>query len=1089
MPDPGSAQGPTVVGESISESSPIDETLGPNPSPGYVGKVMLPRRRPDVLSRPRLVSFLQQHLDRRLVLVCAPPGYGKTTLLVDFAQQCGVPVCWYSLTTFDSDPQIFLEYLVLSVRQRFPTFGTRTLRYLRSQGPKDPEVATGLVVSELHEVPAERFVLCLDDVHTVDESSGLNKLLDTLVSGLPPNCCCVLCSRTIPRIRLSRLVANREAAGLGDADLRFTAAEIQQLFGRYYNILVPDALAEELATEVEGWIAGLILTSHSLWQGLFKGIIQAKRAGGPIFEYLATEVFDHQDSEIKSYLLGVSTLHRINAARCDELLDRDDSERLLAELDRDNLFLSHLGEGWYRFHSLFQEFLQTRLRTDDLAEYRRLQAKAGHMAETEGEPDSAIAHYLNAGEAALAAALVERRADEQITYGRLQTVLRWCGQLPPAALEERPFLQIIRARAAIDAGDLTAAEEALQSAWDVGVARDDRRTKATTLLWRSALRRPQGRFGQAVQDCQAGLALAEELADAALLALGHLQLGISYGAQGEAENAVPALEKALAGYERAEDWYRVATLCHSLGIACLQLGDLERAQRELGRANHLWQNLHNRGMRAGTLIVLGNLHADNGELGEAERILTEAEEEARSSGYLRLEGYAAQSCGDVLRDQRKFEAARQTYERGLLSADRVGDRFLQVVSLESLARSYLYAGSVGLAHATIARARLLADERDSPYEQGLCADTLGLFYLIDGRVDLAERELEKAHGWLDKRGSVRERGRVKLHLAFSLLRRGNRERARQLAVDGLKLFPAGASEPLLAVEGELLVDLLRNVVDAAPDWVRGVVARFPAAEDAATVAVPPTVVAKRSVRCFALGRSDVELDGAPIADADWQTQKTKELWFYLLAEGPAPRSQIIEALWPDSEANRGVSTFHTTLHRLRRALFLDCVERDGELYRVSNKVQVWSDDREFEAQALAFRRPHPAELSEEQLQRAVAAVDLYRGPYLAKFDVLWSDGRRNHLATLYLRVLRTLAEQARRTGRNEEAITFAERYLQTQPDDDSVHELIMRCHVDLGNRPAALRHYRRYAEQLREELATQPSRRLRQLSEQIAREG
>ncbi|HEY8954072.1 MAG TPA: BTAD domain-containing putative transcriptional regulator, partial [Candidatus Dormibacteraeota bacterium] len=515
-------------------------------------------------------------------------------------------------------------------------------------------------------------------------------------------------------------------------------------------------------------------------------------------------------------------------------------------------------------------------------------------------------------------------------------------------------------------------------------------------------------------------------------------------------------------------------------------GNVIRAREELERALRLWVSIGNRGMRAGTLVDLGNLRWDLGQLAEAEEAQLEAQQEAQASGYLRQEGYAAASLGDVLRDRRKFERSQQAYERGLMIAEKAGDRFLQVVALDGLARCYLYAGSAGLAHATIARARLLADERESPYEQGLCADTLGLFYLVDGRLDLAIRELERAHGQLESRSSVRERARVKLHLGLALLRRGDRERARELAQTALRLLPAQAKEPLLAMEGEWLSELLQLVGPAGPSWLADLV-ELPVPR---LSAARPTVVSpNRAILCFTLGRSDVELDGSPVGAGEWQTQKAKELWFYLLAHGPVPRNQVIEALWPDSQLAKGLSALHTTLHRLRRTLFVGCVERQGELYGISPSANVWSDDRDFERAAIVLRRLETVELSEEQITTAAKAVNLYRGPYLESIDAAWCDTRRQGLQVLYLRLLRSLVEQAHLAQHFEQAISFAELFLQTEPDDEGIHELIMRSHALGGNRSAALRHYQRYAQQLRDELATQPSRRLRSLVDQISREG
>jgi DNA-binding SARP family transcriptional activator len=207
-----------------------------------------------------------------------------------------------------------------------------------------------------------------------------------------------------------------------------------------------------------------------------------------------------------------------------------------------------------------------------------------------------------------------------------------------------------------------------------------------------------------------------------------------------------------------------------------------------------------------------------------------------------------------------------------------------------------------------------------------------------------------------------------------------------------------------------------------------------------------------------------------------------------LANGPVPRDQIIEALWPDTEGGKGQSALHTTVHRVRRTLFSDCLERRGDLWSVATSVKIWTDDREFESMAARLRVRTSTDLTPEDVETAKAAVRLYGGPYLPTLDVSWSDNRRRRLEGQYLRLLRALIDNARDDKRYDEAIGYAELYLQTDADDEVIHEALMRSHALQGNRSAALRHYHRYAQQIRDELAAQPSRRLRLLSEQIARE-
>ena len=947
------------------------------------------------------------------------------------------------------------------------------------------------MLGEIQEVTEQPVVIVLDDVQTVDDHPSIQNLLNRLIPDLPPNWCCVVASRSVPRLRISRLVANREAAGLGDADLRFTTTEIQQLFTRHFKLVVPETMIEEIARESEGWIAGIILTSHALWQGLFKGWIQSRRANGPIFDYLAAEVFDNQSAELQSFLLASSVLDRLTPSHCAELTGVPDAARVLRALDEENLFISALGgqEEAYRYHSLFQEFLQTRLRDADPDRYRALHRQAGEL--TEDEEDVALNHYLKAEDVALAGALVERVASKAIGQGRVHSVLQWCALLPEEVFLERPRLQIARYQAAFDCGELDLAWQALEKAQARSKETEDRQGLATTLIWRSTLLRVRGKLPEAIAECRAGLAIAEEIAATDLMAYGHRQLGVSLTAQGNLDEAVVVLNRSLSGYVGLGDHYNQGLICHTLGIVWRRKGDAGEARAVLAEAVQQWQKIGNRGMLAGTLVVMGNLHYDLGELDAAVRVLEEARTAAVESGYLRLHGYATELLGDVTRDRGDFANAISHYEQALSVAEQVGDRYLQVTTLEGLARCYRYANNAGMARATILRARHLASEREVPFEQGLCADTYAVLCLENGERETALNTLEHACQLL-KAASVRDRGRAQLHYAQALLQCGKHADAVALASEALKGLTAGPAEPLFTVEIVYLENLLRLVGTQGPPWLAEVLNRLgpPQLDRAATREKAPALEAQPRIECLTLGRANVVFDGRVLESADWPTQKARELWFYLLTIGPTPRDQIVDALWP--EADIDPSVFHTTVHRLRRALFPDCVERQGSLWRISAQLTISTEDRIFEDEAQRVRQLLQNEAqngtADENLDALLHAVSLYRGRYLDGLDADWLLPARRRLEGLYLRLLRDTIDQLRAVKRHADAIAHAETFLQISPDDERIHEVVLRSFVFLGNRAAAVRHYQQYAQQLREELATEPSRRLRFLYEQLTKE-
>ncbi|HEX2326874.1 MAG TPA: AAA family ATPase, partial [Chloroflexota bacterium] len=339
--------------------------------------MLIPRRRPGTVRRRQLLDFLHRHLDRRLQLVVAPPGYGKTTLLVDFAHEAreeGLPVCWLTLDAPDADPRSFFEHLLLSLRQSFPGFGARTAALLRAVDDAAREhraIATALA-NELAEQVEEFFLLVLDDYHTVGAAPEVNSAVDWLLQRLPEGCRVILGGRTIPtQLNLVGLASRLDVAGLGVADLRFRPDEVAELMESQDGYGVHPREAERAVSRAEGWITAIVLSLHAQESARFSGLLRAKSQQEPVYDYLATQLFDRLPPDLQDFLMAAAILPNLSAGECDAVLQRQDSASRLEQLVQLGLFVEPLeslegesggGAGdWLRFHQLWRAFLLDRL--------------------------------------------------------------------------------------------------------------------------------------------------------------------------------------------------------------------------------------------------------------------------------------------------------------------------------------------------------------------------------------------------------------------------------------------------------------------------------------------------------------------------------------------------------------------------------------------------------------------------------------------------------------------------------------------------------------------------------------------------------
>ncbi|OBF90228.1 helix-turn-helix transcriptional regulator [Mycobacterium sp. 852014-52450_SCH5900713] len=552
-------------------------------------KLNVPAIGAQLVHRPALLDILSAGRRRKLTLLSAPAGWGKTTVLAQWAlaasedQQFG----WLSVDPSDNDPVWFWMYVIAALQKISPGVGIRAVELL-AMGADPVQVVLPTLLNDLDTI-ASPMVLILDDYHLVI-NRAVHEQLGFFISRLPANLHMVLATRSDPLLPLARLRASGDLAEVRTDDLRFGAGEAEHLLKDVLGLHLAQADIELLHRRTEGWAAGLYLAALSLAGRADTAAFIKTFAGDNrhIVDYLMAEVLDGQPPHLRSFLLRTSVLGRLSGALCDATLQTSGSASVLEKIERENLFVAPLDTSrhWYRYHQLFGELLRTELRRTEPELVADLHRRAATWFEAEGLIDEAVRHLVAGGDIARSADLIAADWADEFNGGGVSTVSGLLDLLPEETVLQDPRLSVARAWIALSVGELDDAAEWIEAVETR--AADDTEDGGAISAQVVVLR--------AVHSFKtADVATALETARRAItLDLGEVPLGRSsayciYGSalyfSGSTPEAQAAFERAVKLAEKGGDRRaRIYALGH-LALISAEHGQLDDAERQIRRAS------------------------------------------------------------------------------------------------------------------------------------------------------------------------------------------------------------------------------------------------------------------------------------------------------------------------------------------------------------------------------------------------------------------------------------------------------------------------------------------------------------------------
>ena len=668
-------------------------------------KIQVPRLRPQRVERSRLSARLEQGAWGRLTLVCAPAGFGKTTLLADWARQSGRTVAWLALDDGDNIPDRFFTYLVAALARVLPGVGEAAQAMLRGPQPVQPEALIASLINDLAASAAgtQPAVLVLDDYHLI-QAPPIQAAVEYLVDHLPDGLHLVIAGRADPPLSLARLRARGEMNELRGPDLRFNTQETADFLNQVMGLALSAAEVEALEARTEGWIAGLQLAALSMQdrKDVDRFIKVFTGSHRYILDYLVEEVLRRQPEDIQAFLLKTSILERLCGPLCDAILKdegsrmKDESEPagfilhpssfILDLLEHSNLFLISLDDErhWYRYHTLFADLLRYRLEQTFPDQVEGLHRRAAAWYQANGLPMEAVAHWIAAKEWSQAAQQVQTAGEVQLNHGQGSAFMGWLDRLPAQVFEALPRLHLLYAWSLMQISQFARLEARLQEAER---AANVRLQEAGT---DDAADRPEMR-----------LLMGEITATRAIMA--------SMG--GDMARVIQLSEQALA--DLPGDHTLRCTVLFSLGIARLLAGETRRAERVFAEVAAIAQQTGQLAAAATILANLGDARMILGDLEQARQAFTQAVSLApkENPGALPVTSLGYAGLAFLEREQWNLSLAREHILKAIELDELWGNRDIHTVNLARLAQVYFSCGEVDAGWEALDRAAEIAREQ------------------------------------------------------------------------------------------------------------------------------------------------------------------------------------------------------------------------------------------------------------------------------------------------------------------------------------------------------------------------------------------
>jgi ATP/maltotriose-dependent transcriptional regulator MalT/two-component SAPR family response regulator len=1063
-------------------------------------KLLPPQVKGKILRRERLLNLLQENLDKRLILVCADAGYGKTTLLAQFCAEFDKPFMFYDLDPSDNDLATFFSYLIKGIQGHYPDFGKRTLGVLPQT--RNIEIIVGTFINEFVEHGGKvsekelrkDFYIILDDYHHLQENKEIGNALEYLLRHIPHNLHLIISSRSMPPLNLAYYFAKQELFEIKREDLQFNMREIQALLREVYNLKISDVEIERIERHSEGWITGiqLILQKVSVvGEEKAKETLNGYIASGEeIFDYFAREVFESQPKEVQEFLMKTSILETLNPELCESILEIKNASEIFRYLLEEHLFITSVNKE-FKYHPLFRKFLVERLKkTLDKDTLKKLNEKIALHFEKNQEPFRAVKYFLAAENFNNAAKIIEKVIENQglhlIATGESNQLISFIDQIPVDILASHPMLLIFKAEINIFLGKLDEGEDILETASKYSKTVSPFVTVKLLHNMGIILFR-RGRYKEALGILKKALKLLNKR-DILLRAKIYHTLGWIKLHTGLYRDAGIYFQKGLILSQRIKHQYLTTEMINSLAVLESKKGNLDRALEH-------YESLINKFSDEETLNMVniyGNaasIYIEKKHFEKALTLISKAEDLASKYNDRRSLIYLTGAKGNYYLKLKEFGTAISLFEKALTMNQNLGEVPIYLFAYHDLATIYMEKRDYHKSAEYLDRAeRIIKDKKTAFYLNHLFLKAhlkLALKDVIGARKCLSEmlhiaramrayRDIFKAYFFAAK--IAIEQGENKIASA-------NLKRAIIIA-QSEKQF------------GQLLLESSNNLDLFEFMLKKGIAQKYcikvleklnsPEAKNLLTQVCSGKTRQKSYKLIIKLfGGLEVKKEDGTKFDIHWVSRKTKSLFCYLIVNRKMPISKdsLIEIFWPDVGIKEARHNLHTSITFIRNALqgILHCELPKKEIilykdncYVLNPMITLKVDTEEFD-NLIETAKGIENKDTVKPYRIYQKALKIYKGDYCADLYDQWCDEKRTYYREMVCQLLKKMAEFQFSKKKFEQSLNLYRQALIFDKLDETIYQGIMLNLASIGNLKALKDVYEELKAILKSELNTEPS--------------